>query len=148
MNPETHPEFHVIGIAIRTTNENGESAIAIPALWNQFMTNGLLDKIPNAIDRSVYCLYTEYEKDYTRPYTTLLGCRVSSLDGIPEGMTGKTIPEGTYSLFPVKGELQQGIVYDEWTKIWKSDLPRAYTTDFEIYPEGKPSEMTIYIATL
>lgn len=43
MNPEPYPEFHVIGIAIRTTNENGESAIAIPALWNQFMTNGLLD---------------------------------------------------------------------------------------------------------
>ena len=83
-------EFNVIGISVRTTNENGQAGQDIPALWNNFITNGLADKIPNKIDTSIYCIYTEYEKDHTKPYTTILGCKVSDLLTIPDGMVGKT----------------------------------------------------------
>lgn len=128
-------KFEVIGISIRTTNENGQSSKDIPALWNKFIAEGIVEKIPNKIDRSVYCIYTDYEKDHTKPYTTILGCKVSTLHTIPNGMVGKHFDEANYSKHIAKGNILQGIVFGEWTKIWNSDLQRAFTADFEIYGE-------------
>ncbi|MET0945707.1 MAG: effector binding domain-containing protein, partial [Flavobacterium sp.] len=125
-------KFSIIGISVRTTNENGQSGTDIPALWNKFMEEGIAEKIPNKIDNALYCVYTEYEKDHTKPYTTILGCLVSSLDFIPEGMTGKTIEKAVYEKFTAKGNLQENIVFNEWLKIWNSDLDRSFTSDFEI----------------
>lgn len=142
--------FNVIGIAVRTTNENGQSSTDIPALWDTFMSLGLLEKIPNKLDSAIYCLYTDYEKDHTKPYTTLIGCRVAHLGSVPEGMIGKSFPAGNYLKRVAKGNLLQGIVFDEWTKIWQSDIPRAYTTDFEVYGEKaqdpENAEVDIWLA--
>ncbi len=135
MNNQTVQKFHIIGISVRTTNENGQATQDIPALWNRFMTEEIAKQIPNKIDNSVYCIYTEYEKDYTKPYTTILGCKAENLDTIPNGMVGKTIKEATYTKYTAKGNILQGLVFNEWTKIWNSDLDRAYTADFEVYDE-------------
>ncbi|QOG03202.1 GyrI-like domain-containing protein [Flavobacterium sp. MDT1-60] len=143
-------KFSIIGISVRTTNENGQSGQDIPALWNKFMTEGIAEKIPNKIDNSLYCVYTDYEKDHTKPYTTILGCLVCSLDFIPEEMTGKTIEKATYEKFIAKGNLHENIVFNEWMKIWNSDLDRSFTADFEIYGEKtqnpENAEVDIFIA--
>jgi predicted transcriptional regulator YdeE len=81
----------VIGIEVRTTNENEQAAKDIPVLWEKFMKENVLNNIPNKIDNTIYSIYTEYEKDHTKPYTTLLGCKVESLENIPEGMAGKSL---------------------------------------------------------
>jgi predicted transcriptional regulator YdeE len=135
MNHQKIKAFSVIGISVRTTNENGQAAQDIPALWNQFMSEETIQKIPNKIDDSIYCIYTDYEKDHTKPYTTILGCKVATLDIIPEGMIGKTFNEGLYAKRTPKGNLLQGLVYNEWIQIWNSDLDRAFTADFEVYGE-------------
>ncbi|WP_199724277.1 GyrI-like domain-containing protein [Taibaiella sp. KBW10] len=127
------PSFFIIGISIKTSNENQQAAQDIPALWQRFMSEGLAAKIPNKISEDLYCIYTDYEKDYTRPYTTVLGCKVSSLDQIPEGMTGYLIPEATYQLFTAKGKLADQIVFHKWSEIWNSGMERKYTADFEVY---------------
>ncbi|WP_045113224.1 effector binding domain-containing protein [Microscilla marina] len=127
--------FKVIGITVRTSNKNGQGLQDIGALWQRFIAEQLLNKIPNKLDNEVYSIYTEYEGDYTQPYTTLLGCKVSTLDHIPEGMTGKVFAGGQYQRFVAQGNLNQGVVGQEWNKIWGMDLPRAYTADFEIYGE-------------
>ncbi|WP_222597273.1 GyrI-like domain-containing protein [Chitinophaga pinensis] len=88
-------QFHVIGISIVTTNENGQSAQDIPALWQRSFQKNISALIPNKIDDTIYSIYTDYEKDHTKPIQ-LYGCRVSTLDVIPEGMTGKTINSGKY----------------------------------------------------
>jgi predicted transcriptional regulator YdeE len=146
----TVEDFFIIGLSVRTTNENGQSGTDIPALWNTFMTENTIENIPNKIDNSIYCMYTEYEKDYTKPYTTILGCKVSSLDNIPNGMIGKTIEKETYKQFIAKGNLSEGAVFQKWTEIWNSDLNRKYTVDFEIYGEKafnpENAEVPIFIA--
>ncbi len=151
MDNVTINAFKVIGISVRTTNENGQAANDIGNLWNTFMTQGILDKIPNKVDQTIYCLYTEYESDHTKPYTTLLGCKVSSTKDIPEGMVAKEFKAGSYTKFISKGDLTKGAVYDEWAKIWQADLSRAYTADFEVYGEKAQNptnaEVDIYIAT-
>jgi predicted transcriptional regulator YdeE len=131
MDTQEIKSFNIVGIAVRTTNANGQSGIDIPALWDKFISEGIVDKIPNKIDNAVYSVYTEYEGDFTKPYTTVLGCKVSSLDTIPEGMKGIVIENGKYIKYTTKADQ----VFEEWTKIWNADLPRAYRADYEVYGE-------------
>lgn len=144
-------EFSVIGISVKTTNKNGQSAKDIGELWKQFMTENIFDKIPNKIDTAIYSIYTDYEGDYTQPYTTILGCKVENIDLIPEGMVAKKISGGDYTKFVAKGDLTKGAVFTEWTKIWEMDLPRIYSADFEVYREKAQNpldaEVDIFIAT-
>ncbi len=135
MSHQKIQKFSVIGISVRTTNENGQAGQDIPALWNKFMTEGIAEQIPNKMDPSLYCIYTEYEKDHTKPYTTILGCKVENLDEIPDGMVGKTFEEATYAKHVAKGNIMEGMVFGKWTKIWNSDLDRTFIADFEIYGE-------------
>ena len=143
-------KFNVIGISIRTTNEDGQSGKDIPSLWNKFMTEEIQGKIPKKVSEDIFCIYTDYEKDHTKPYTTILGCKVESLDNIPENMVGKTIESADYEELIAKGNLSEGIVYNKWLEIWNLDLNRSFTADFEVYgsktqnPENV--EVDIYIA--
>lgn len=150
MNTQTIKAFKVIGISVRTTNENNQAAQDIPALWNKFMSEGIARKIPNKLSDELYCIYTDYESDHTKPYTTLLGCKVSTLENIPAGMVGKSFATGDYVPFVSKGNIMEGMVIGTWMKIWGSDLPRKYTADFEVYgkkaqnPEN--AEVDIFVA--
>ncbi|BAP32196.1 AraC family transcriptional regulator [Chryseobacterium sp. StRB126] len=147
MNNVKIEPFKVIGIAVRTTNENEQAAKDIPVLWEKFMKENVHENIPNKIDNTVYSIYTDYEKDHTKPYTTLLGCKVDSLDNIPEGMVGKSFDGGDYVKFTAKGNLAEGLVINEWFKIWNMDLGRTFTADFEMYGEKaqNPSDAEVDI---
>ena len=127
--------FKVIGIAVRTTNENGQSAQDIGQLWGKFMSEQIADKIPNKLDGNVFSIYTNYQGDHMQPYDTILGCKVSSLEDIPVGMVGQAFDGGTYGKFVSKGDLTKGVVFGTWTDIWQKDLNRVFTADFEIYGE-------------
>mgnify|MGYP000996674423 CR=1 FL=1 len=140
----------VIVISVRTTNENNQAATDISQLWQQFLGNGLIEMIPNKVDAAIYSIYTDYEGDYTKPYTTFLGCRVTDFSEIPEGLTGRSFKGGTYEHSPVRGDLMKGLVIKHGEKIWQADIDRAYTADFEVYGEKaqNPSdaEVDFYIA--
>ncbi|GIQ58815.1 hypothetical protein Flavo103_19510 [Flavobacterium collinsii] len=140
-------KFNVIGISVRTTNENGQSGTDIPALWNQFISEGILSKIPNKVSEDIFCVYTDYEKDHTKPYTTILGCRVENLDTIPNEMVGKTIETAVYEKFITQGNLNDGIVFNKWLEIWDSGLNRSFTADYEVYGDKaqNPQNATVEI---
>jgi len=142
--------FKVIGIKVRTTNENGQSANDIGKLWQKFISENIVAKIPNKIDASILSIYTNYEKDHTKPYDTILGCKVSTLDKIPEGMIGQEFEKGNYAQFISNGNLTQGVVYNTWLEIWNKDLDRKFTADFEVYGEKAQNltnaEVEIFVA--
>ncbi len=125
--------FKIIGIAIRTTNENKRAAREIGELWGRFMAQNILEGIPNKVDATVYSLYTDYESDHTKPYTAILGCKVENLNVVPQGMVGRSFEGGNYVTTTAKGDLSQGLIVKEWSKIWKMDLERRYTVDFEVF---------------
>ncbi|WP_299157458.1 GyrI-like domain-containing protein [uncultured Tenacibaculum sp.] len=133
MNTLKKEAFYVVGISIRTTNENGKAMQDIPALWQKFMSEGIINKLTNRVGDESYAVYTDYEKDHTKPYTMILGYRVENLEAIPEGMMGKKIETSNYEKFTAKGDLTKTAVVDEWMKIWNSDINRTYTSDFEVY---------------
>ncbi len=142
----------IVGIAARTSNHPGKADRDIPQLWEKFMADNTVNRIPNKVDNTVYAIYTDYEGDYTQPYTIVIGCNVGSLDNIPEDMTVKMVPESNYAQFTAKGDLTKDAVINTWMDIWKADLKRSYTTDLEIYGEKATDptngEADILVATV
>lgn len=150
MENVTLAPFFVVGISVKTSNDAGKAAIDIPALWARFIGENIGAKIVNKLRDEVYSIYTDYEGDYTQPYTTVIGYAVQDLDEVPEGMRGVTIAGGTYQKYALKGNMQEGLVFNAWLDIWKSGISRAYTTDFEVYgakaQNPEVAEVDIFIA--
>jgi len=145
-------EFKIIGISVRTTNKDYQSAQDIGKLWQQFYVEKLFDKIPNKLSSDIYSIYTDYKSDFTDEYTTIIGVQVSSLENIPAGLIGRQFPSDSFVNYSAKGLMPEAVA-KTWTTIWERDkeLNRKYTYDFEVYGEksqnGENSEVEIYIAT-
>lgn len=142
------PARTVVGIACRTSN--AEAPDTIPACWQEFLQKNAPARIPHRVNPPVmYAVYSDYEKDWAKPYTYLLGCGVTRADKVPEGMEACHIPEQTYAVFRAKGRMPDEISA-VWANVWISDLPRTYTYDFELYdrrftrPVAK--EADVYVA--
>lgn len=152
LNNQTIQKFYVIGISTRTTNENGQSNKDIEALWSKFWGEEIQKKIPNKVSDEIYAVYTNYESDFTKPYTTIIGLPVSSLENIPKGFVGITIETSTYQKFVSKGKMPDA-VFNTWLEIWGSkelNLKRAYKVDFTIhgqnYYNGDKAEVETFIS--
>lgn len=144
---EHQKQKYFVGLELRTNND--ECSTAMPAHKDRFFNEHTPSKIRNKVNGNILALYTDYEGDYSKPYSWILGYEVSSLDDIPEGLVGKVIPASTYAVFTTQGEFPQGLIA-AWQAIWNANLPRAYTSDFEVYrsgfdPQTNP-QVKVYIA--
>lgn len=150
MQNEIIQKFYVIGISTRTTNENGQASKDIENLWGKFWGEEIQQQIPNAVSDDIYAVYTDYEGDYTKPYTLIIGLPVSTLEDIPEGFVGITVEEAVYKKFISKGKMPDAVV-KTWMEIWQSSsLNRAYIADFTIHGEkyfdGDNAEVETFIS--
>ncbi len=127
--------FTVVGISVRTSNKNKEASIDLAVLWERFYLENVRGQIPNRISEDIYCIYTDYESNYTKKYTAILGYKVPFLGLVPEGLTGCLIEESEYLKYTVKGEISD--IANTWQEIWNQDavLNRKYTADFDVYKE-------------
>jgi len=143
------PAIFMIGIDCRTSNAVEAGPQDIPRLWGKFYCEDIINQIPNKTSNEVIALYCDYEGDYTQPYSVVIGCPVSSIDTVPEGMVAKTIPGGSYAVFRAVGDYPASLI-DAWGTIWQTDLKRTYTGDYELYGEkftsGSPKEVEVFIA--
>ncbi len=149
---ENIDSFKIIGIATRSTNENGKSAEDLGKLWEQFYTEKIPSQIANKISDDIYAIYTDYASDYRGTYTCIIGLKVKTLDKIPEGLVGREFKKGKYERFLAKGPMPNAVI-DVWKEIWWKDkeLKRNYIADFEVYGDksknGEKSEVAIFIGT-
>ncbi len=149
---KSNTSLKIIGLSVRTTNKNNQSAQDIGKLWGQFYSENVLDKIPNKVSNDIYSIYTDYKNNYQDEYTTIIGVQVNNLNNIPIGCVGREFPGENFKVFTAKGQMPQAIM-DTWFSIWQQDreLQRKYTYDFELYSgksqNGEYSEVDIYIAT-
>lgn len=126
------PQFNIIGISVRTTNQHGQSYKDLGELWGKFMGENIVARIPGKESNEIYCMYTEYESDANGPYTTILGCKVNSLENIPEGLTGKNVPTTSYRKYTATGKIPDCVIA-LWQNIWQTPIRRKYVADFEVY---------------
>lgn len=125
-------EKKVVGIIKRTTNENMQSVKDIGEVWQKFIGEGVYSRIENKINNEGIGLYTDYEKDYSKPYNFMACCEVSSNDGISGELNWKIISGGKYAKFSVRGNAQKAVM-EVWQAIWQLNLNRKYDCDFEVY---------------
>jgi predicted transcriptional regulator YdeE len=132
----------IIGVELKTSNENGRAFKEIPMFWQNFMQNRLLDKISNKTSSDLYSVYTNFENEGTNNrgvYSMIIGAPVNSFDQVAEGFVTIEIPEAEYAMFAVQdGENQ--LVAKAWQDIWKLSLSdnafdqnRTYFMEYEHY---------------
>ena len=138
----------VAGIKVKTTNQDGKSIQDIGITWQKLFTEGIYEEIPHKVNGKTIGLYTEYEGDYTKPYTFIAGAEVSREFEFNENIIIKVIPKGKYAKFVITGDVQNS-VGQAWQEIWNMNLKRNYNCDFEEYQNNvsdmQKQEIHIYI---
>ena len=154
--------FKVVGMEITTTLKSNWANRDIAKLWTRF--HARMDEIVNRTNPPVaYGICGNVAEEPSPPektedteYTDLVSVEASGFDDIPEGMTGRTIPERTYAVFTHKGplfpnHLQQtyDYIYGTWVPQSGYELDGGF--DFEFYDErfttvdDDASELDIYV---
>lgn len=131
---QTIAGFTIAGITLRTTNQDNRALREIGQLWGKWFAEKVSDQIPHKVDETVYSLYYDYESDYQGEYTVLLGCKVTSVEGLPAGLTFREVPEDRYAVYHRQGTLPT-ITHEIWTAVYSEKAyVRGYRTDFDRYP--------------
>jgi predicted transcriptional regulator YdeE len=149
-------EFSVIGIDARTNNaKEMTNGGVIPRRWGKFFAEGMLAKIPNKVDPTIYAVYTDYASDRNGDYTFFIGAKVSDTSAIPAGMVAKKVPAGKFAVIASARGPVQHVVPQTWQQIYiledKAQLggARSYKADFEIYDQRsrdpQDSQVDIYV---
>lgn len=125
--------FYIAGLSIMTSNDNDQAASDINSLWQRFFEDDLLHKIEGRSENVIYAVYSDYEGDHTKPFRVTLGCKIGGGTGdIPSGLHKLHVPSANYAIFAARGEQPKALL-QTWEGIWKSNLPRSYKADLEIY---------------
>lgn len=144
-------ETQLIGLALqgKTSNKNGQSNIDCGRLWQKFEKENYSNKIPHKSGDEIFAVYHSYDDDHTQPFSYFIGHKVSPGTQVPEGLDSLTIPQGALKKITAKGKMPDCII-NSWQEIWNSDIPRAYSVDFEVYDQRskdwKNAEVDIYIS--
>ena len=94
-------------------------------------------------------VYSAYESDVTGSYQLLVGRQVRNSLPVSAPLQVVSTAQGSYLTFRCSGPLPQAIS-DGWRDVWTyfglDNAPaRAYTSDFEIYPEAGPVEIWVAV---
>lgn len=152
---KTLPEILVIGmsgrfISVRSPEKN--NMMVIPKLWQSYMPRRHEIKNTKSYADMGIC-FPVSDKSHPEECGYIAGAEVTSLDEIPEGMTGLSVPASEYAVFTHKGVLDtiehtMNYIYGSWLP--KSGRKLKMAPDIEMYgPKFKlnhpDSELEIYI---
>ncbi len=144
------PAFTVAGLPLRTTNaaEMDPSTAQIKKHWERFFAEGHHERIQKAFE-TMLGVYTDFESDNNGAYTLIPSFETTSVDDLAEGLVAVQIPEQDYLVFRAEGEMSM-IVFGAWGQVTahmqdEDKYERAYTTDFERYPNEHEVEIHISV---
>ncbi|MFD0794447.1 GyrI-like domain-containing protein [Mucilaginibacter litoreus] len=114
---ENLPAFFVAGLKVQTINRDGQAMKDIAQLWHRLMSEDIAGKLGDREGNEVYCVYTDYESDHQDYYNVILGYKVSSIEYLSEGITGKAIPAAKYKVFSEEKGIFPQNIGDVWQYI-------------------------------
>jgi predicted transcriptional regulator YdeE len=158
--PVEMDEFLVMGIERRKTfetplNVNVRDAVyrrafqpRVPGVWEVFFDHKIEEKIvarKNA--NELLFLYSDYD---AHGHVEMVGCEVTSVDDVPEGMVAMPVPAGKYLLFEARGPLPAALD-TTWNEIRdyfgrNKDCERAFAVDFELHRDDRPEAVDVFVA--
>lgn len=127
--------IHVIGIALRTSND--EAAQTIPPFWQRFGEQQVPAAITDRIGTDVWAVYTEFAHagvDNQGSYTLVIGAQVAPDATVPAGMQRAVVPASRRAVFALTPG-RPDLVGTAWQRIWAEPLPKTYLADYERYAE-------------
>lgn len=132
----------LVGVSAITSNSDSKMGKIIEGLWQKLYEGGLYTTIKNKTNEYAIGLYSDYLED---KYCVTVGSEVSKPEN--DELTMKIIPAGKYAKFSVHGPMEK-VVGEAWSEIWKMDLYRSYTGDFEEYLNSnlQNADINIFIA--
>ena len=111
----------ICGICVKTSNKEGKCLQDIGMTWQQLHeTMKTKEDVGTLIG-----LYTEYEGDFTEPYTFVAGFEKRSDVELDEQYEEFEVKQGKYACFQTKGEYKSA-VSSLWQQIWTTPLSRKY----------------------
>lgn len=137
------PEMKLVGITARTNlaSEMNLATAKIGATVQKYFQQGLSGKIQNRKKPGVtYCIYTNYESDFTADYTYFIGEEVIEFKDVAADCETLVIPTQHYAKFTTEAGPMPAVCIGAWQKIWAMTSTefrneRAYIADFEVYDE-------------
>lgn len=135
-------EKTVVGVSAITGNSDPKMGDVIGELWEKLYQGGVYETIKNKVNEYAIGLYSDYSED---KYEVTAGNEVSKVEN--DHLTVKIIPEGKYAKFSIRGNMTTAVA-EAWGEIWKMDLDRSFTGDFEEYLncDFEDALIDIYIA--
>lgn len=132
----------IVGVSAITGNADPKMGAVIGGLWEKLYHGGVNAAIKNKLNEYAIGLYSDYSDDQ---YCVTAGNEVSKAEN--EELTVKIIPAGRYAKFSVHGHMEKAVA-EAWSEIWKMDLNRSFTGDFEEYlnSDWENADIDIYIA--
>lgn len=132
----------VVGVSAITSNADSKMGEVISGLWEKLYQGGVNAAIKNKINEYAIGLYSDYSNDQ---YCVTAGNEVSKPEN--DELIVKIIPAGKYAKFSVHGHMVKAVA-EAWGEIWKMDLDRSFTGDFEEYlnSDWENADIDIYIA--
>lgn len=132
----------VVGVSAVTSNTDPKMGETISGLWEKLYQGGINSSIKNKVNEYAIGLYSDYAGEQ---YCVTAGNEVSKVEN--EGLAVKTIPAGRYAKFSVHGHMEKAVA-QAWQEIWKVELDRSFTGDFEEYltADWDNADIDIYIA--
>jgi len=134
------PAIKLVGISCRTNNlaEMEPATAKISTTIKKYIA--LSTKIKHDKPSTTYCVYTNYESDFSGDYTYFIGKEVAEFNNIPAEFDTLTIPAQNYTKFTTEPGSMPMVCIEMWKKIWNMNPEelggeRAYRADFEIYNE-------------
>ncbi len=132
----------IAGISAVTSNNSPKMTEVIGKLWAELYQGGISQNIKNKVNSYAIGLYSDYSGDN---YTVTVGNEISKPEN--DEITVKVIPAGRYAKFSVHGNMVAAVA-EAWSEIWKMNLDRSFTGDFEEYlnSDDENADIDIYIA--
>lgn len=132
----------IVGVSKTTGNSDPNMGKIISSLWEKLYQGGIHEKIKNKVNEYAIGLYSDYIADQ---YCVTAGNEVSKAENTD--LTIKIIPAGKYAKFSVHGHMEHAVA-KAWGEIWKMNLDRSFTGDFEEYLncDFENCDINLYIA--
>ncbi len=111
------PEIKLLGILCRTNNtaEMNISSAKIAPTIQKYFRQAVGEEIPNRKNPgTTYCVYTNYESDFTGDYTYFIGEEVKVGGDSMEGFSSIIIPAQNYAKFTSKPGIMPEVCIDMW----------------------------------
>lgn len=133
--------FKLVGLTCPTNNELefNPSTAKIGQTLEHYFQNNSSEKITDRKNPgTTYCVYTDYESDWTGNYTYFVGEEVNSFSNVLKNYSEIIIPAQDYAKFTHGPGTMPNVCIEMWKKIWTMTAKdfgseRAYLADFEVY---------------